>query len=187
MTICCGLLPVQERNASDKERLYLIEVLAPFTYFYCYQIPVVLSCFGMGSEVSTATLMQAHLISPLDRFDRFDGFDRLAAVNACASPLRPPPALLCGSQKIEAAALLFTRAADLEEGIMELTRTLTDRDLHELMAMLGWYAYLRWGNPTGKAQLTAHTLLHSHTIGILGASQASLIDAACVGAHPAHP
>ena len=69
MTTCFGLLLVQERNASDKERLYLIEVLAPFTYFYCYQIPVVLSCFGMGSEVSNATLTQAQLNSPLDCFD----------------------------------------------------------------------------------------------------------------------
>lgn len=69
MTNCFGLLLVQERNASDKERLYLIEVLAPFTYFYCYQIPVVLSCFGMGSEVSNATPMQAHPIRPLDCTD----------------------------------------------------------------------------------------------------------------------
>ncbi len=37
----------------------------------------------------------------------------------------------------------------LQEGIMELTCALTDRDLYELMVLLGWYAYLRWNNPTG--------------------------------------
>ena len=37
----------------------------------------------------------------------------------------------------------------MEEGIGELTTTLTERELHELMGLLGWYAYLRWGNPTG--------------------------------------
>ena len=51
---------------------------------------------------------------------------------------------------MEAAALLFTRATDLEEGISELVHGLSERDLHELMTLLGWYAYLRWGNPTGE-------------------------------------
>ena len=41
----------QERNTSDKERLFLIEVLAPFTYFSCSQMPPILDCFVMGSEV----------------------------------------------------------------------------------------------------------------------------------------
>ena len=58
-----------------------------------------------------------------------------------------------GEELVNAAAILFTRAADLEKNVDLLTSSFVDsqndRDLMALMDLLGWYSYVRYSNPTG--------------------------------------
>ncbi|KAF5838018.1 hypothetical protein DUNSADRAFT_3505 [Dunaliella salina] len=53
-----------------------------------------------------------------------------------------------GDEVVRAAALLFTRAADLEENLDALTSALQDYDVLSLQQMLGWFSYCRFSNPT---------------------------------------
>ncbi|KAL6748153.1 hypothetical protein V8C86DRAFT_2885468 [Haematococcus lacustris] len=100
---------LDSRTMSDKERLSLAEVMAPFHYFYCHQVAQVLHCFSMGSEL------------------------------------------------VRCAALLFTRCADLEEGMDTLTAAMQERDVHALHQELGRYIHCRFSNATGHYELDLTT------------------------------
>mmetsp|Transcript_24719 Transcript_24719/g.67372 ORF Transcript_24719/g.67372 Transcript_24719/m.67372 type:complete len:971 (-) Transcript_24719:3284-6196(-) len=65
-----------------------------------------------------------------------------------------------GDEAVRAAALLFTRAADLEENLDALTSALQDYDVLSLQQMLGWFSYCRFSNPTGHYELNLTTPVH---------------------------
>ncbi|GLI68625.1 hypothetical protein VaNZ11_013103, partial [Volvox africanus] len=99
---------------SDKEKLALVEVMAPFNYVLCHQAATLLRSFSLGEEM------------------------------------------------VLAAALLFSRCADLDENVTELTEALGDRYMQDaLQQKLGWYSYLRFSNPTGHYELSLSFRVHT--------------------------
>ncbi len=65
-----------------------------------------------------------------------------------------------GDELVRSAALLFTRAADLEESVEAMTSVMQERDIHALQQQLGWYSYCRFSNPTGHYELNLTTHVH---------------------------
>ncbi|KAG2440423.1 hypothetical protein HYH02_010310 [Chlamydomonas schloesseri] len=98
---------------SDKEKLGLVEVMAPFNYLYCHQAATLLRTFTIGDEM------------------------------------------------VLAAALLFSRCADLEDSITALSTALkADTSQDSLHEALGWYSYVRFSNPTGHYELNLCSKVH---------------------------
>ncbi|KAG2497889.1 hypothetical protein HYH03_004155 [Edaphochlamys debaryana] len=102
-----------EGTMSDKEKLTLVEVMAPFNYLYCHQAATLLKAFTIGDEM------------------------------------------------VLAAALLFTRAADLDDNITAISEALqADTSQNSLHDVLGWYSYTRFSNPTGHYELNLNSKVH---------------------------
>lgn len=54
-----------------------------------------------------------------------------------------------GTERVAAAALLFTRAADASTDLVSLTSVMSGHDLLGWRDVLGWYSGCRWNQPTG--------------------------------------
>ncbi|GAX76994.1 hypothetical protein CEUSTIGMA_g4441.t1 [Chlamydomonas eustigma] len=102
-------------SMSDKEKLNLVEVMAPFNFLYCHQIAIALSTF---------------------------------------TPL--------ADELVQAASILFTRAADLEDNMDLIMKAMEERDMVTLQGVLGWNSYIRFSNPTGHYELSLSTSSHKH-------------------------
>lgn len=89
------------QSMSDRERLELVAMFAPFAFFWCKQISSIIRTFSVGSE------------------------------------------------RVTAAALLFTRAADAATNLVSLTSMMSGHDLLGWRDLLGWYGSYRWNMPTG--------------------------------------
>eukprot|EP00798_Chlamydomonas_sp_ICE-L_P022708 gene22707-29864_t len=105
---------LESRSMGDKERLALLEVMAPFNYFYCHQIAQLLGTFSMGDEC------------------------------------------------VNAAAMLFTRAADLEENMDLLFGAIKRRDMFELQTTLRWFLSCRFANFVGHYELNLSQAIDRH-------------------------
>ncbi|EFJ39459.1 hypothetical protein VOLCADRAFT_108627 [Volvox carteri f. nagariensis] len=67
-----------------------------------------------------------------------------------------------GDELVLAAALLFTRCADLDENVTELMKGLGDAHSQDaLQHTLGWYSFLRFTNPTGHYELALSSRVHA--------------------------
>jgi len=86
---------------SDRERLEMVAMFAPFALFSCKQISSVICTFSIGAE------------------------------------------------RVAAATLLFTRAADAASDLVSLTSVMSGHDLLGWKDVLGWYSSYRWNVPTG--------------------------------------
>lgn len=91
-------------SMSDRERLELVAMFAPFALFTCKQISNVVRTFSIGAE------------------------------------------------RVAAATLLFTRAADAATDLVSLTSVMSGYDLLGWKDALGWYSSYRWNAPTGQSQ-----------------------------------
>lgn len=91
------------RSMSDRERLEMVAMFAPFALFTCKQISHVTQTFSIGAE------------------------------------------------RIAAATLLFTRAADTATDMVSLTSSMSSYDLLGWKDVLGWYNTYRWNVPTGES------------------------------------
>jgi hypothetical protein len=89
-------------SMSDRERLEMVAMFAPFALFTCKQISSVTQTFSIGAE------------------------------------------------RVAAAALLFTRAADTSTDLAALTSVMSQYDLLGWKDVLGWYSSYKWNVPTGK-------------------------------------
>lgn len=94
-------------SMSDRERLELVAMFAPFALFTCKQISNVVRTFSIGAE------------------------------------------------RVAAATLLFTRAADAATDLVALTSVMSGYDLLGWKDALGWYSSYRWNAPTGESERTA--------------------------------
>lgn len=89
-------------SMSDRERLELVAMFAPFALFTCKQISNIVRTFSIGAE------------------------------------------------RIAAASLLFTRAADAASDLVTVTSVMSGHDLLGWREVLGWYSSYRWNVPTGQ-------------------------------------
>jgi hypothetical protein len=96
-------------SMSDRERLELVAMFAPFALFTCKQISNVVRTFSIGAE------------------------------------------------RVAAATLLFTRAADAATDLVSVMSVMSGYDLLGWKDALGWYSSYRWNTPTGERQRTSVT------------------------------
>lgn len=119
-------------SMSDRERLEMVAMFAPFALFSCKQISSVICTFSIGAE------------------------------------------------RVAAATLLFTRAADAASDLVSLTSVMSGHDLLGWKDVLGWYSSYRWNVPTGgwfcsglfwALQLQDGWLVKLHWMGPIAASK----------------
>jgi len=136
-------------SMSEMDKQDIVGSFAPYSYLYASQIARLLACFSVGAWSVGSEGVQGLGVPCLRR--------RLSLRDAAPHPLTTRCA---GDTTVNAAAMLFCRCVDLEDGLLRILEALSPRDRHFFEVTLGWNVLFRGSNPTGHYELNLSLLPH---------------------------